>query len=298
MTPAIRTDRLGRRYWRRWALRRCTLTVPAGSVTALVGPNGAGKTTLLHLLTGLLTPSEGEVEVLGLSPVRELRELLPQVGFVAQSAPLYRDFTVEDMLRLGRHTNRRWDGPGAARRLRDLAIPLKSPVRRLSGGQHVQVAMTLALSKEPELLLLDEPLASLDPLAKRQLLGALMSAVAESGATVLLSSHDLAGLERVCDHLVVLGQGDVRLAGDMEALLRTHRRAVGPAGARPPSWGHVVEAQRSERQTTLVIRAERGPQLPPPWEEHDMVLEDIVLAYLRMARAEPTPAPRAVKVTA
>lgn len=206
VVPALRCEGLGKRYGSRWALRDCTLRVPAGSVTALVGPNGAGKTTLLQLAVGMSAPTVGEIETLGWSARSAAGMVLPRIGFVAQDHPLYRGFTLAEMLKFGRRLNARWDEQLARRRLASLGLELSQRVAKLSGGQQAQVALTLALAKRPELLLLDEPAASLDPLARREFLQALMEAVAEEGLTVVLSSHILADLERVCDHLVILSQ--------------------------------------------------------------------------------------------
>jgi ABC-2 type transport system ATP-binding protein len=201
MIYALEARRLGKRYGRHWGLRECSLRIPPGHVVGLIGPNGAGKTTLLHLVVGLLAPSEGDVQVYGYSPTRNQLETLSRVGFVAQDHPLYRTCSPAELLKLGGKLNPRWDDALAQARLAGLAIPLHQPIRRLSGGQQVQVALTLALAKRPDLLVLDEPVASLDPLARREFMQSLMDAVAAGGLTVLLSSHGLTDLERVCDYL-------------------------------------------------------------------------------------------------
>ena len=187
-------------------------------MAALVGPNGAGKTTLLHLSMGLLEPTAGSVQIFGLSPTAQAGEALPRLGFVAQDHPLYKGFTVEELLTLGRKLNPRWDDALARARMQKLGIPLNRRAGKLSGGQQAQVALVLALAKRPDLLLLDEPLASLDPLARREFLRTLMDAVAETGLTVLLSSHIIGDLERVCDYLVILSASQVQLAGDMQEI--------------------------------------------------------------------------------
>ena len=281
-SPALETTRLSKRYGRRtWALRDCTLALPAGRVAALVGPNGAGKTTLLHLAVGLLQPSAGDVLVFGHSPTRLPKEVLPRIGFVAQDHPLYRGFSVADMLMLGRKLNPRWDQGMATTRLEGLGIPLGRPVGKLSGGQQTQVALALALAKRPELLLLDEPIASLDPLARREFLRTLMDATVAQGLTVLLSSHIIADLERVCDYLIILSASQVQLAGDIEQIVRSHKLLVGPRRDTTDiaSVHTVVEESHTERQTTLLVRA-NGPIFDPSWEVRDVSLEDIVLAYL------------------
>jgi len=293
--PAVQTEALGKRYGSHWALRDCSLTVPAGSVTALVGPNGAGKTTLLHLAIGLTEPTAGEVHVLGWSAREQPQLVLPRVGFVAQDHPLYRGFKLAEMLRLVRELNPHWDDELARRRLAGLGIPLEQKVGRLSGGQQAQVALTLALAKRPELLVLDEPVAALDPLARREFLQSLMEAVADGGLTVILSSHIVAELERVCDHLVILAAGGVRLVGSIDEILGSHRLLTGPrtdpaAIARMHS---VIEESHAGRQTTLPVRV-NGHVVDARWRIDEVGLEEIVLAYLgqltaRPSVSEPTP---------
>jgi ABC-2 type transport system ATP-binding protein len=219
----VETTALGKRYGSLWALRECSVGIPAGSVAALVGPNGAGKTTLLHMLIGLSEPSTGEASVFGWSPREHPQLVLPRVGFVAQEHPLYRGFKLAEMLKLGGKLNPRWDDDLARRRLARLGLPLEQKVGKLSGGQQAQVALTMALAKRPELLFLDEPVAALDPLARREFLQGLMEAVVEDGLTVVLSSHIVAELERVCDFLVILAAGGVQLAGGIEEILASHR---------------------------------------------------------------------------
>jgi ABC-2 type transport system ATP-binding protein len=284
---ALRTDGVGKRYRRGWALRDCTLALPAGGVIALVGPNGAGKTTLLRLVVGLLAPSTGTVEVLGHDVTASTPQTLSRVGFLAQDHPLYKRFTVAEMLRFGRACNLRFDQGLAERRLAKLGIPLDRRAGTLSGGQQAQVA--LALAKRPDLLVLDEPVASLDPLARHEFLQVLMGAVAEGGVTVLFSSHVVHELERVCDHLVVLNDGRVTLTGDIDTLLAEHRLLVGPRTATDPDRaGAVVEAVHSDRHTTLLVRD--GALTPAPgWQAQPVALEDLVLAYLRRP-SEPSAA--------
>jgi len=291
MSNALETSGLGRRYGRAWALHDCTLSLPAGRVAALVGPNGAGKTTLLHLSVGLLEPTVGSVQVFGRSPLRQPKEALPLLGFVAQDTPLYKSFTVADLLMLGRKLNPRWDDALARARIEQLGIPLAQRAGKLSGGQQAQVALALALAKRPDLLLLDEPLASLDPLARREFLSTLMEAVAESGLTVLLSSHIIGDLERVCDYLIILSASQVQLAGDIQEIQRTHKRLVGPRQeeAAVASVHTVIEARHTTRQTTLLVRT-NGPLFDPSWEAQDVSMEDIVLAYLGQQTRERLPA--------
>jgi ABC-2 type transport system ATP-binding protein len=281
-TLAVATEGLGKRYGSQWALRDCTLQIPAGTVTALVGPNGAGKSTLLQLAVGLSRPTVGEVQVLGSNPRRDARSVLPRVGFLAQEHPLYRGFTVAETLRLGRSLNPGWDESVAVDRMQALGLPLGKKVGRLSGGQQAQVALTLALAKRPEVLLLDEPVASLDPLARREFLESVMEAVAETGMTVVLSSHIVADLERVCDHLVILSAARVQLAGSIEDILASHRLLTGPRTdpAGVARMHAVIRESHTERQTTLLVRA-NGHVYDCCWQQHEVDLEEIVLAYLR-----------------
>lgn len=285
MTPAVATESLGKRYGRRWALQNCSLRIPQGRVSALVGPNGAGKTTLLLLAMGLIEPSQGTVKVLGWNSRRDRVLMLPRIGFVAQERPLYRGFTVADMLEAGRRLNSRWDGAFACNRLERLGIGLRRRLSKLSVGQQAQVALSLALAKRPELLLLDEPVASLDPLARREFLEELMSSVAEEGFTVVLSSHVVADLERVCDHLVLLSASRLRLSGDIDELLEQHRLLVGPrASARAVYERHsVIEANHTERLSSLVVKV-NGGVWDQAWEIHGLSLEDLVLSYMRSNR--------------
>ena len=278
---AVRAEGLGKSYGKAWALRDCTLEVPASSVTALVGPNGAGKTTLLHLLIGLARQTTGTVEVLGLSPRDDAKALLPRLGFVAQDHPLYRNLTVAEMLRLGRSLNRHWNDRVAHARIERLGLQLSQKVGSLSGGQQAQVALTLALAKEPDLLVLDEPVASLDPLARREFLNAVLEAVAESGVSVILSSHIVSELERVCDYIVTLTEGRTQLAGPISEIVASHRLLVGPRNlASGEARVHnVIRESHTERQTTLLVRA-NGHVYDSSWEQHEVDLEEIVLAYL------------------
>ncbi len=280
MSMALEIKNLSKRYGRKWALRDCTVTLPAGHVVALVGPNGAGKTTL-HLAVGLLEPSADEVRVFGCDPHKYARETLPRVGFLAQDHPLYKHFTVADLLTMGRKMNPRWDQQMAEERLTMLDIPLQQRAGKLSGGQQAQVALALALAKRPNLMLLDEPLASMDPLARRNFLRVLMGGTAEHGLTVLLSSHIISDLERVCDYLIILSDARVRLAGDIDEIIRSHKRLVGPRmlTAAVARIHDVIQEHHTERQTTLLVRI-NGRLFDPSWEMHDVTLEEIVLAYM------------------
>jgi ABC-2 type transport system ATP-binding protein len=280
MTPAIQTRGLTKRYRRITALSDCSITVPQGRISALVGPNGAGKTTLLRLLSGLASPTSGEAAVLGSAP-RPDPAFLTEIGFLAQEIPLYRRMSAEDHIGVGAHMNPRWDGGSVRDRLRGLNIPLDAAVGTLSGGQRAQVALALTLAKRPRVLLLDEPVAALDPLARRHFLGTLADAVAAGGLTVVLSSHLVADIERVCDHLILLASSRVQLCGDIEGLLNEHRVLVGPRkDTTVIERDHtVVQAERTARQTTMLVRLS-GPVADPQWEAEDVSLEELVLAYM------------------
>ncbi|MBL7495632.1 ABC transporter ATP-binding protein [Frankia sp. CNm7] len=278
---AVRAVGLGKRYGSRWALRDCTFDLPAGSVTALVGQNGAGKSTLLHLAVGLTEPTAGRVEILGSSARRQPRDVLPRLGFVAQDHALEPRFRVADMLEVGRRLNPRWDAALAREHLARLGIPLGQRVGGLSGGQRAQVALTMALAKRPEILVLDEPAAALDPLARRELLRMLMGAAADTGLTVLLSSHVISDLERVCDHLVILAAGEVRLTGPTDEVVAAHRLLSGPR-TEPTAVArmhHVVSENHTDRQTTLLVRSTRHVY-DSRWRVDEIGLEEIVLGYL------------------
>jgi ABC-2 type transport system ATP-binding protein len=292
---AIEAGGLGKRYGAKWALRDCTLEVPVGSVTALVGPNGAGKTTLLQLAVGLSAPSVGAVRVLGLSPRAESAALLPRLGFVAQEHPLYRGLTVAETLKLGRKLNPSWDEAVARERVDQLGLPLAQKAGKLSGGQQAQLALTLALAKRPELLVLDEPVASLDPLARREFLQTTMQAAVETGMTVILSSHIVADLERVCDHLIILSQAATQLVGPIDEVVASHRLLTGPRSdpADVARVHQVIRERHTERQTTLLVRA-NGHVYDSCWELHEVDLEEIVLAYLGHRR--PTAASAGARI--
>ncbi len=280
MNTVIEASGLGKRYGRRQALADCTLAVPAGRVTGLVGPNGAGKTTLLQLAAGLLTPTSGTITVLGERPGGTPAQLA-RVGFVAQDAPVYPGLSVAGHLRMGAWLNPTWDGELAERRIGQLGLDPRQRAGSLSGGQRAQLALTLAAAKRPELLLLDEPVASLDPLARREFLQGLMETVAEHGASVVLSSHLIADIERVCDYLIVLTGSRVRIAGETEELLASHHRLSGPRRddrALPASWD-VIEESHAGKQSTLLVRTQE-PILDPAWTARPVSLEDLVLAYM------------------
>ncbi|GAB3159862.1 ABC transporter ATP-binding protein [Amycolatopsis stemonae] len=276
----LRARGLGKKYRRKWALTGCTLEIEAGHVTGLVGPNGAGKSTLLDLASGMLEPTTGSIEVCGGIPGSG-PEQLAKVGYVAQSTPVYSGLSIEEHLRLGAHLNPRWDSTLAEKRIERLGLDPKQHAGKLSGGQRAQLALTLGIAKRAELLLLDEPVAALDPLARREFLQDLMAAVAEHGLSVVMSSHLVNDLERVCDHLVVLVDSQVRVLGDVEDLLATHHRLTGARRDLDslPADQHVVSAKHTDRQTTVLVRTE-APILDPAWTVGQIGLEDLVLEYM------------------
>lgn len=285
MTAAIEARGLGKQYGRRWALTDCTLTIPAGHVVGLVGPNGAGKTTLLNLATGMLTPTTGSIEVLGKQPAADLGQLA-RVGYVAQDTPTYAGLTIADHLRFGAHLNPSWDSNLALARVRQLGLDPNQKAGKLSGGQRAQLALTLALAKRPEVLILDEPIASLDPLARREFLQVLMEATAEQELSVVMSSHLVADLERIADYLIVLVASRVQVAGEVDTLLATHHLLTGPrrdAAALPPGQ-HVIGESHTDRQSTFLVRSDE-PVIDPASSVAGLSLEDLVLAYMGNARA-------------
>jgi ABC-2 type transport system ATP-binding protein len=296
MTAVLEANGLGKRYGRRWALSDCTLAIPPGQVVGLVGPNGAGKSTLLQLAVGLLSPTAGTITVLGDRPAAGPSQL-GRVGYVAQEAPVYDGLSVADHLRLGAWLNPGWDRDVARRRIDQLGLDPAQRAGKLSGGQRAQLALTLAIAKRPEFLILDEPVASLDPLARRQFLQGLMETVAEHGISVVLSSHLVADIERVCDYLVVLVASRVQLAGPIDELLASHYRLTGPRrdlSTLPPSH-EIIESSQTDRQSTLIVRAD-GPIVDPAWTVDQLNLEDLVLAYMGRAAEGERVRPRLVEI--
>jgi ABC-2 type transport system ATP-binding protein len=296
VTAVLRAQGLGKRYRHRWALSDCTLDIPAGRVTGLVGPNGAGKTTLLSLAVGMLTPTAGTIEVCGGRPAAG-PEQLAKVGFVAQDTPTYSGLSVADHLRLGARLNPRWDDAVAWSRIDRLGLDPAQRAGKLSSGQRAQLALTLGIAKRPEVLILDEPVASLDPLARREFLQILMEAVAEQELSVVLSSHLVSDLERVCDHLVVLVGSRLRLEGEVEALLASHYRLTGPRRDTDtlPADQQVISESHTDRQTTLVIRTD-APIHDPAWTMGRLGLEDLVLAYMERSAVDRRPRRPALEV--
>jgi ABC-2 type transport system ATP-binding protein len=289
----VEAHALGKSYGSTRALHDCTLAIPDGHVVALVGPNGAGKSTLLNLVVGLATPTTGEVTVLGGLPAGSL-PALDAIAFVAQGTPLYKNLSAADLLHVTRNLNRRFDQGYAERRLRELGIPLSRKAGKMSGGQQAQLALTLALARRPQLLVLDEPMTMLDPLARHDFMATVMTAVADDGVSVVLSSHVLAELERVADYLVLVSRGSIQVMGEVDDLLARHRVLSGPAGEadRYPHQWDVVHANRAASQTHLLVRGNSasGP-VPSGWEAHSVTLEELALAYLRQPGATALPGP-------
>jgi ABC-2 type transport system ATP-binding protein len=285
VTAVLEARGLGKRYRRKWALRDCTVDIPKGQVVGLVGPNGAGKSTLLNMAVGLAAPTSGSIRVLdgvpGVDPGR-----LGRVGFVAQNPPTYAGLSVEEHLRFGAHLNPSWDAPLARKRVDELGLDVGQRAGKLSGGQRAQLALTLAIAKRPDFLVLDEPVASLDPLARREFLRVLMATVAEHEVTVVLSSHLVSDIERVCNYVVVLAASRVQLSGSVDDLVAAHHRLIGPRTefAGLPEGQDVIEASHTDRQTTLFVRSD-GPITDPAWTIEAVTLEDLVLAYMGRSRS-------------
>lgn len=287
----VEASGLGKRYGGTWALRECTLAIPAGHVAALAGPNGAGKSTLLNLVVGLAEPTAGTVAVLGGRPAGS-PAALDGIAFVAQDTPLYKNLSAADMLHLTANLNRRFDRPYARARLGELGIPLARKAGKLSGGQRAQLALTLALARRPRLLVLDEPVAMLDPVARHDFMATVLTAAADDGVSVLLSSHVLADLERSADYLVLLSGGRVQVAGEVDDLLASHRVLTGPTAEADAYAGRpVVHARRGEAQAHLLVRADADDPVPPGFQAHPVGLEELALAYLREPGAAALPGP-------
>jgi ABC-2 type transport system ATP-binding protein len=266
----LRAQGLSKRYGRTWALKDCTFELQPGKTTALVGANGAGKTTLLTVLSGLIAPDEGTVQPNG------------RIAFVAQEKALYKRFNPAEMLKLGSRLNHRWDQKRAERWLDRFEVDPHRPCGRLSGGQQAQVSLALALGSQPDLLLLDEPLASLDPLVRREVMSELLAESAETGLSLLMSTHVVAELAGVAENLLVLGRGRLVLDGDVDELLASHVYYVGPRAESPPS-GEVVRASHHEQQSTFLVKPS-GDRLAEPWISRPASIEDVVLAYLANTR--------------
>lgn len=285
----VETSGVGRRYGKRWALRDCTLAIPEGHLVALVGPNGAGKSTLLNLVVGLTAPSAGSVTVLGGAPAGS-PVALDGIAFVAQDMPLYRHLSVADMLHLSRNLNSRFDTAFARRRLAHQGIDDRHRAGKLSGGQQAQLALALALARHPRLLVLDEPTAPLDPLARHDFMATVVTAMADDGLSVVLSSHMLAELERVADYLVLISHGQVRLDGTVDELLATHRLVTGPPERAGETGWQVIDSAGSGAHRLMRQRSAGAP-LPPSCESRPVGIEELALAYLR-----EVPAPQLTSV--
>jgi ABC-2 type transport system ATP-binding protein len=289
----IETHALAKSYGSTRALHDCTLAIPDGHVVALVGPNGAGKSTLLNIAVGLATPTAGRVSVLGGHPAGSLAAL-DGIAFVAQDTPLYKNLSSADLLHVTRNLNRRFDRGYAERRLDELGIPLRQKAGKMSGGQQAQLALTLALARRPRLLVLDEPMAMLDPVARHDFMATVMTAVADDGVSVVLSSHVLAELERVADYLVLVSRGSIQMAGEVDDLLACHRVLTGPAAEseRRAQQCHVVHTSRATSQAHLLVRCDdTSDPVPTGWEAHSLTLEELTLAYLREPGAAALPGP-------
>jgi ABC-2 type transport system ATP-binding protein len=286
--PVLSLTGLGHRYpGGRWALHDCTVSVPAGRVVALVGPNGAGKTTVLNIAAGLLHPTTGSVQIAGRAPDRQLAK----IGYVAQDAPLWPRLRVADVLELGRCMNPRFDASLADARIRALQVPPRARIHTLSGGQRAQVALTLVLAKRPELLLLDEPLANLDPLARREFLTSMFATCAEDGVAVLFSSHVIAELERICDYLIVLRDGRVQVAGDIDDLRATHRVVTGPRDWQQDSGMSVVGTTDTGTRTAALVRLDSDTRFGPGLDESPPTFDELALGYLAASQPRPTEVP-------
>ncbi|MFF9350453.1 ABC transporter ATP-binding protein [Streptomyces sp. NPDC014734] len=284
---ALEARGLGKRYRRGWALRDCSFRLPAGRICGLVGPNGAGKSTLLGLATRQVQSTEGELRIFGV-PV-DNRAVMPRFAFLGQDKPLFKGFTVAETLRMGSELNPSWDMAAARRIVRAGDIPMSARVETLSGGQRTRVAFALAFGKRPDLLLLDEPMADLDPLARHDMSTLLMSEAVERGTTVVMSSHMLSELEDMCDYLLVLSGGKLRMAGDADALVPAHALVTGLAAEGDPIAAlaphTVIEYRVQGRQFQALVRP-NGP-MPADWVVAEPSLEEVLLAHLRSSDAPP-----------
>ena len=295
-SPALRTAGLGKRYSHVWGLRDCTLTVPAGAIAGLVGPNGAGKTTLLEMVIGLLKPTEGQIEVFGHTAQANTAQTLARVGYVAQNHPLYPEFSVADMFHFGQAMNPSWDMGMARARIEALDIPLKRKIKALSGGQQAQVSLAMALAKRAPLLVLDEPVASLDPIARLEFMREVMAQVADGGPTVIIASHVVSELERFCDFLVILAHGHVQLAGPVDELLEGHQVLTVPRITPDADLpGTLIHRADSDRHSSVMLRtspATTAAEARPDWQTETVSFEQLVMAYLqRPAKAAGSSTP-------
>ena len=287
----VQTRDLGRRYGSTWALQDCSLDLPAERLIALIGPNGAGKSTLLNMIVGLTVPTAGEITVLDGQPAGSMAAL-DGIAFVAQDMPLYRNLSVDDMVHLTRNLNHSFDSSLVGQRLTDLGISGKHKAGKLSGGQQAQLALSLALARHPRLLVLDEPTAPLDPLARHDFMASVMTAMADEGISVVLSSHMIAELERVADHLVLIANGRVRIDGAADELVAAHRLITSPTDSAGDNEGwEVIESSSTGAQTHRLVRlASPDLNLPPDSESRAVGIEELTLAYFRNGAATPRPA--------
>ena len=281
MTTALETIGLGKRYGlRRWALRDLDLAVEEGSITALVGPNGAGKSTLLKAWVGFERPTAGRLRIHGVDPVRQRGRAIALTGYVPQQPSLYRELSVGDHLAFAAAHRPGFDRSLASRYLDDLSIPIDSRADELSGGQQAQVGLALALGTRAPVLLLDEPLASLDPLARREFLRVLVEAVRASGATALLSSHVITDIEQACDNLIVLGGGRTLLAVPIAEAVARHA-VLGEGDPRPIDAAAVVGTFPAPDGERLTLVRGRGPGA------RSATLEEVVIGHLAAGRPRP-----------
>lgn len=298
-TPVIETNALAKRFGRKWGLRDCTVSIPAGKVTALVGPNGAGKSTLLRMAAGLSRPTSGQITVLGSVPNTEDPSLLKRVGYLDQVRPLYRGFRVDEMFRFGAGTNPTWNMATAHDYVDQLGISLRDRVDNLSGGQRAQVALTMCLAKQPELLILDEPAAELDPVARDDLLRLLMREVAERGTNVVLSTHALGDVGSICDYLVIMSHSRIVLADDLEFVVESHRFLSATASNAPelPEGVAAIDTRTSSREVTHLVRVTL-PLVDETWQVTEPTLDEIIMAYLRLGTSSSFSQPRHDSTTA
>ena len=286
MTAVLETTGLGKRYGRRrWALRDLDLAVEEGSITALVGPNGSGKSTLLKAWVGFERPTMGRLRIHGIDPVRSRAGAIALTGYVPQAPSLYRELTVDDHLTFAVRHRPGFDRSLAGGYLDDLSIPLDSRADELSGGQQAQVGLALALGTRAPVLLLDEPLASLDPLARREFLQVLVQAVRAAGATALLSSHVITDIEQACDSLIVLGGGRSLLAVSIAEAIAAHR-VVNAADPLPIGANVVGSFPSADGQRLILVRGLAG---------RPATLEEVVIGHLAAGRpVKPAKAERKV----
>jgi ABC-2 type transport system ATP-binding protein len=295
------SKRYGRRFRQgRWALHDVDLQIPEGSVTALVGPNGAGKTTLIRICMAFERPTSGRVELAGVDPWKDRTAALRRVGYVPQSPAVYRGLSVEDHVAMAASLHSGFDAAYARRRLEQLGIPLDQRADTLSGGQAAQLGLAVALGTRASILLLDEPLANLDPLARREFIHVLLDAIRSDGSTALLSSHIVTDVEEACDRLVILGSGNVLLDCPLDEARNGHRLIQGDAVPRGATAVGSFAGRGGKRETLWRLPAEGSAGAgssasdgstgdPQPTLDVDSAggaasLEDVVLGYLAAGR--------------